>query len=114
MSREEYTLFDTELGTCGIAWQESGTAVTCLQLPEKTPRLTAVRLEAREAVAAGIVPGHAGLGSRLDAADRQRRLGGLPKGLCHLYADSGEMGHLYAIDGKLTGLARRPRTIIVK
>jgi hypothetical protein len=46
---EEYTLFATKLGTCGIAWKESsqarsGLVVMAFQLPEASDRLTAVRL----------------------------------------------------------------------
>ena len=37
-----YTLFDTAIGTCGIAW--SGVGVVGFELPEKTPAETADRL----------------------------------------------------------------------
>lgn len=62
MGREEYTIFETRLGTCGLAWGEagdlrSGPVVTYLQLPERTARLTAARLKERAAVEARNVPG---------------------------------------------------------
>ncbi len=48
MSREEYILFETKLGACGIAWRESGgeggLAVTAFQLPDASDRLTAKRI----------------------------------------------------------------------
>jgi methylated-DNA-[protein]-cysteine S-methyltransferase len=37
-----YTLFDTSVGRCGIAWGERG--VVCLQLPERSPAATRGRL----------------------------------------------------------------------
>ena len=37
-----YTLFDTAIGRCGIAWSEDG--VAALQLPEKTNSATRLRL----------------------------------------------------------------------
>jgi methylated-DNA-[protein]-cysteine S-methyltransferase len=51
MTEPGYTLFDTAVGRCGIAWSERG--VTLVQLPEKHERLTRMRLlqrfpEARE------------------------------------------------------------------
>jgi alkylated DNA nucleotide flippase Atl1 len=47
-SRQEYTLFETAVGTCGIAWQVVGNGsaaplVTAFQLPEATARLVAAR-----------------------------------------------------------------------
>lgn len=44
-----YCLFETPLGTCGIAWREldasgSPPVVTAVQLPEATPQATASRL----------------------------------------------------------------------
>jgi methylated-DNA-[protein]-cysteine S-methyltransferase len=52
MDSRGYTLFDTSIGACGIAWSERG--VTGLQLPEATPGRTRTRLlrrlpETREA-----------------------------------------------------------------
>jgi methylated-DNA-[protein]-cysteine S-methyltransferase len=57
MSRLVYTLFQTALGTCGIAWQEAeaagpAPAVTALQLPEASHRLMTARLGS-QATAAG-------------------------------------------------------------
>lgn len=42
-----YCLFDTELGTCGIAWSgsEEGAAMTALQIPEATHEATAARVK---------------------------------------------------------------------
>ncbi len=40
--RERYCLFETGLGTCGIAWSEAG--VVRLQLPERTRERTAGRI----------------------------------------------------------------------
>jgi methylated-DNA-[protein]-cysteine S-methyltransferase len=49
MTQPAYCLFDTPLGTCGIAWKEQGTSrilpvVTFFQLPEATRRLTDTRI----------------------------------------------------------------------
>jgi methylated-DNA-[protein]-cysteine S-methyltransferase len=40
-----YSLFDTSVGRCGIAWAEHG--VFCLQLPERSPAATRARLVLR-------------------------------------------------------------------
>lgn len=40
-----YTLFDTAIGACGIAWGEQG--ILCLQLPESSERATRGRLRRR-------------------------------------------------------------------
>lgn len=45
--KERYHLFVTQLGVCGIAWNERG--VTRLQLPERSPTATERRLGARPA-----------------------------------------------------------------
>ena len=49
MKQIAYCLFETPLGLCGIAWSEDGhsrtpAAVTLLQLPEATTRLTESRM----------------------------------------------------------------------
>src|SRR5215813_4920669 len=49
MSSIAYCLFETSIGTCGIAWREpldsdSQPAVTLLQLPEATPQATESRI----------------------------------------------------------------------
>ena len=49
MKQAAYCLFETPLGTCGLAWREPGTsrstlAVACLQLPEATPKATEARI----------------------------------------------------------------------
>jgi len=49
MKKASYCLFETALGTCGIAWREaenssSQPAVTAVQLPEATPRATESRI----------------------------------------------------------------------
>ncbi|MDD5761195.1 MAG: methylated-DNA--[protein]-cysteine S-methyltransferase [bacterium] len=49
MKQAAYCLFETPLGTCGIAWKEQGTSrippvVTFFQLPEATKRLTEARI----------------------------------------------------------------------
>jgi methylated-DNA-[protein]-cysteine S-methyltransferase len=41
-SDESYCLFETAIGTCGIAWRDAG--LTRLQLPEATPAATARRV----------------------------------------------------------------------
>jgi methylated-DNA-[protein]-cysteine S-methyltransferase len=46
-----HTLFETAIGTCGIAWTEGGVAV--LQLPESTPARTRARMLRRYAGDAG-------------------------------------------------------------
>ena len=52
MKRASYCLFETPLGTCGIAWREpadsaSHAVVTAVQLPEATPRATESRFARR-------------------------------------------------------------------
>lgn len=49
----EYTLFETALGTCGIAWGDRG--VRSVALPDPDPARVRARLE-RAATAAGAVP----------------------------------------------------------
>lgn len=49
MKNTAYCLFETPLGTCGIAWRESANAgsepvVTTIQLPETTPQATESRI----------------------------------------------------------------------
>jgi O-6-methylguanine DNA methyltransferase len=43
MPRDDYCLFETPLGTCGIAWSETG-AVIRFQLPEASPKVTEARI----------------------------------------------------------------------
>src|SRR5260370_4086978 len=48
MKQGAYCVFETALGWCGIAWRERGdssapSAVTCLQLPEATAKMTESR-----------------------------------------------------------------------
>jgi methylated-DNA-[protein]-cysteine S-methyltransferase len=53
MSQSSFSLFETSLGSCGIAWNERG--VVLLQLPEKSARLTRQRVLERlpEAIESG-------------------------------------------------------------
>src|SRR5215467_5535409 len=49
MKRPSYCVFETALGTCGIAWREpadpgSRPVVTAVQLPEATPQATESRI----------------------------------------------------------------------
>ncbi len=49
MTHAAYYLFETPLGSCGIAWSDGGQsarspAVTFLQLPEATPKMTESRI----------------------------------------------------------------------
>jgi methylated-DNA-[protein]-cysteine S-methyltransferase len=45
MKQTAYCIFDTPLGSCGIAWSEDGPpAVTRFQLPEATARMTESRI----------------------------------------------------------------------
>src|SRR2546422_1629824 len=49
MKQAGYCVFETALGWCGIAWREGGDsgappAVTCLQLPEATAKMTETRM----------------------------------------------------------------------
>lgn len=50
MATQGFTLFDTSIGRCGIAWNERG--VACLQLPERDPASTQARLRKRLEVGA--------------------------------------------------------------
>ena len=52
--QEHHHLFDTGLGTCGIAWSARG--LTRLQLPERNRRATEGRLKARSAGSCASVP----------------------------------------------------------
>lgn len=62
MSPTAYTLFDTELGKCGIAWKEPGRSnedplVIGFQLPEATAQLTEARIAGRwKANRTGAIP----------------------------------------------------------
>lgn len=52
MKQGAYCIFETQLGWCGIAWIERGEssalpAVTCLQLPEATAKMTESRIAQR-------------------------------------------------------------------
>jgi methylated-DNA-[protein]-cysteine S-methyltransferase len=49
-----YSLFDTAIGTCGVAWSERG--LTRLQLPESDRDATEKRLSARAASATQAMP----------------------------------------------------------
>jgi len=80
-SRQEYTLFETAVGTCGIAWQVAGNGsaaplVTAFQLPEATARLVAARTRSGSppVKARVVVPGIAALINRV-----QRHFGGEPQ-----------------------------------
>jgi methylated-DNA-[protein]-cysteine S-methyltransferase len=53
-AQEQYCLFDTAQGACGIAWSERG--VTRLQLPERTPSATERRLMGRSSSSGPGVP----------------------------------------------------------
>jgi O-6-methylguanine DNA methyltransferase len=93
MSREEYALFETRLGTCGIAWMATGSAqnglvVTFLQLPEKSARLTEARLAERSGVQArSMPPPIAELIGRV-----QRHLAGEPQDFRDVAVDLGSAG----------------------
>jgi methylated-DNA-[protein]-cysteine S-methyltransferase len=52
--REHYCLFDTAIGTCGVAWSERG--LTRLQLPEADRNATEKRLRANSASAGAVDP----------------------------------------------------------
>ena len=47
MNRAAYCLFETTLGSCGIAWAEDDELVTLFQLPESTEKRTESRIAAR-------------------------------------------------------------------
>ncbi len=53
-AREHYCVFDTALGTCGIAWSERG--VTRFQLPEANRSMTERRLKGRAPRASAAEP----------------------------------------------------------
>jgi methylated-DNA-[protein]-cysteine S-methyltransferase len=46
MSRA-FTVFDTAIGPCGIAWNVADSAIVAFQLPEATPERTRVRIARR-------------------------------------------------------------------
>lgn len=50
----EYTLFDTDIGLCGVVWSEAG--VAGIQLPEDNQSATRARIEARFPAAAFLAP----------------------------------------------------------
>jgi methylated-DNA-[protein]-cysteine S-methyltransferase len=54
MSEQEFTLFDTAIGRCGIAWGARG--IVGIQLPEKLERLTRMRLLRRFPIARAARP----------------------------------------------------------
>ena len=61
MEHAAYCLFETPLGTCGIAWKARGTsgappAVTFFQLPEATRELTDRRIARRSGGRKALVP----------------------------------------------------------
>lgn len=88
MESATYCLFDTFIGTCGIAWRErsGAAAVTGLQLPEPTPGATAARLESdHAALAAAPPPGIAALVGRI-----VRHLNGEPDDFQNLELDLGQ------------------------
>jgi O-6-methylguanine DNA methyltransferase len=64
MKHSSYCLFETALGTCGIAWREpvdpdSQPVVTVVQLPEATAQRTASRIARKsELREAGVPPPH--------------------------------------------------------
>jgi methylated-DNA-[protein]-cysteine S-methyltransferase len=49
-----FAIFDTAIGTCGIAWSDGG--ITSVQLPEGTAAATRSRLERRSAGAREMLP----------------------------------------------------------
>jgi methylated-DNA-[protein]-cysteine S-methyltransferase len=53
-AKEQYCLFDTALGACGLAWNKQG--LTRLQLPERTRSATESRLRARSGSKRSQVP----------------------------------------------------------
>ena len=61
MSKAAYCLFETPIGTCGIAWREtadsgSQAVVTAVQLPEATPQSTESRIARKAGSDRGSVP----------------------------------------------------------
>ena len=53
-SGARYTLFETSIGVCGIAWRDD--VVIATHLPEATPQLTAVTLARRAKASYGKPP----------------------------------------------------------
>jgi methylated-DNA-[protein]-cysteine S-methyltransferase len=86
-----WTLFDTALGTCGIAWSDAG--VTGMQLPEENRDATRERLLAKSgatgaATRAGAMPDFVA-----DAIERTRaHLGGKLQSFTEVPLDLGEIG----------------------
>jgi methylated-DNA-[protein]-cysteine S-methyltransferase len=70
-SHEHYCLFDTAIGSCGIAWSDRG--VTRLQLPERDSAATEARMRRRSPGASPAEPPVAVAGA---IAGLQRYLGG--------------------------------------
>lgn len=54
MAQPVFTLFETAIGTCGIAWDQGG--IRTVQLPERSPQATWARLRHRFPEAAEALP----------------------------------------------------------
>jgi methylated-DNA-[protein]-cysteine S-methyltransferase len=81
-----YTLFDTSLGPCGVAWSDAG--VVCVQLPEETREATRARILARAPDAGDEVALRAAPGWVKDAGARIREhLAGRPQDLSRVPLD---------------------------
>jgi methylated-DNA-[protein]-cysteine S-methyltransferase len=89
-----YTLFDTALGTCGIAWGDAG--VVALQLPEADAARTAQRLLRRlpgsrrgdaDKAAQHAIEGIVALlrGEHVDLLDVRLDMRGVPEFQCRVY-----------------------------
>lgn len=104
-----FTLFETPLGCCGLAWRGSSrdeTVLTAVQLPEGSAAATRARLEgrfpaAREAEAAALPPAVAAAARRLAGL-----LAGAPDDLADLLLDE---SRLDAFERSVYAVAREIR-----
>jgi methylated-DNA-[protein]-cysteine S-methyltransferase len=83
MANQEFTLFETPIGTCGIVW--SGGGVVGVQLPEGSERATRVRVQRRYPAAREATPS---VEMRRVINDVTGLLSGEPRDLSYVTIDS--------------------------
>lgn len=87
---EAYTLFETAIGVCGVAWSDRG--LTRMQLPESDPKATEARLAAWDA---GAAQGHPTPEAAKAIAALQRYFAGERTDFNDLALDLGAMSPFY-------------------